>query len=551
LVFALMTVGLPTAAGAAPARDAVPDLAVVCDPATAGQSTSCYVRADSSTSQVLGIVRLTAAKGVATPQRCDLAPVPGPWHTTSCAFTYTPTGAGSAWRRDTVSAQYTGSNDHAAASAGARVPVAAATRPQQATSTSVTCAPDPVHLDTPLRCTVSVVAPSSAVGSTVTVGPEGENETYTCRLAGRGNPVACSVSFRYPEHVTGHTERTIIAAFPGTDRLAASTGSSSLVVLPARTPSETKLACEEDEVPTGGTTQCTVGVRDTTGALTSVVGEASITGPNGLDTSCELTGAVGGSCSFAYSPSGRGSTSRVDTLTAAFTGSSQHAPSSGTTGVAVSRRVSSTTQIACVPTPAYQGEAVECSVVVAAARRPTGQVAVSLEGDPTSSKACRLSRLDATSSTCAVKIQSSEGSLGVIERTAGAAFSGSSTVLPSRGAVEVRLLPARQASSTSITCDDRVITTGTSTRCLVVVSRADGVIDDVVGSVEVVGPRGHRSTCTLMPAPGWVSPWPACAVTYAPAGSGSNRRADALTASYAGSSTLRPSSGSTSVAVRR
>ena len=142
---------------------------------------------------------------------------------------------------------------------------------RRATSTTVSCFPNPTNLNQTTKCTATVTDTSPDTASTPTgtvnwtrsgTGNFGGTSTTTsCTLSGSGGSATCDVNYT----PTSGTSHTVTANFPQSAKHAASSGNRSLTInnLPATT-----LTVEPASGQTGGTTTLTATLKNkSTGAL--------------------------------------------------------------------------------------------------------------------------------------------------------------------------------------------------------------------------------------------------------------------------------------------
>ena len=215
---------------------------VSCSPSTveAGTSTTCTAFVDgSATARPTGIVHFYSSRqsGFAS-SGCFLTlnTAPGaPANQSTCSKTYTPTGAGFATRKDTITAQYPlqsvvfGGATFRAGSGQTQVSVPAAGSSKETPDITLTC-PDPIPAGSPGVCRVSLspftlnTDPPSGTVTFKSSRPKGMNASNsTCTLApdfpGGGGPQilssSCSMTYIPPD--AGYPTRvdTITATYEG------------------------------------------------------------------------------------------------------------------------------------------------------------------------------------------------------------------------------------------------------------------------------------------------------------------------------------------------
>jgi len=252
-----------------------------------------------------------------------------------CSVTYTPRAIGTGSHM--IVAVYGGDAGHAGGvlSRGSTVVTVV-----QATSTSVSCAPDRVAVGQPSTCTATVTDTTPGGGQTTPTGVVRLSSSgagslgHQCALLPLRRGVArCSVT--YTPSAVGTGSHTITAQYLGDPIYAASSASDTVTVLDT---GATSVSCSPGTVAVGAPSMCTATVTDTAGPATTPTGTVSFgsSGPGDFGGSpCTLSGSgASASCSVSYTPDASGST-RTDTITATYGGDATHAGSSGTTAVTV------------------------------------------------------------------------------------------------------------------------------------------------------------------------------------------------------------------------
>ena len=284
------------------------------------------------------------------------------------------------------------------------------------------------------------------------------------------------------------------------------TGISGISVVPGPVThsTSTAIACAPSTVAVGVATNCTATVTDTssTGA-TSPTGSVTVTS-NGTGTfsggSCTLasTGASSATCSLTYTPSAVGS--GTHTISAAYAGDPGHTASTGSTGVAVTTRPS-TTAISCAPASLAVGAATTCTATVTdggtgAAPAPTGTVAFTTSGAGTFAPgaSCALSAVTGSSAGCALTYTPT--ALGSGAQTITGAYSGDPTFAASSGTFNLAL-------NTPPTANAGGPYTGVEGAAIAIAGTAGDPDGDIVTTTWSVTPNGAndtQATCVLASA---------------------------------------------------
>ena len=199
-----------------------------------------------------------------------------------------------------------------------------------ATTTKVSCMPNPVPVTSSTTCTatvsnaIGVVAPRPTGSVTFTSNGAGTFSSPSCTLNASGQ---CSVTYK-----PGATGTQTITATYGGDSVHAGSSGTTTVTATLR-PTSTSVSCNPSSFQLGLSTTCIATVTDGAGAgATTPAGMVAFTS-NGAGTfsspSCTLNAS--GQCSVTYTPGATG----TQTITATYGGDSVHAGSSGSTALTV------------------------------------------------------------------------------------------------------------------------------------------------------------------------------------------------------------------------
>ncbi len=239
----------------------------------------------------------------------------------------------------------------------------------QGTSTSVSCAPATQVPGSATTCTASIGGTDlTKMVTFTTFGTGAFSPSNTCAPAVPiGGGLACSVT--YTPSGTGTPSRMdeIFADYDGypDDPVNTTSNGSTEVAVPATislTTTTTTVACAPNPVVTGNATTCTANVNGVGGIPSGAVSFGTGGTGNFAGAPCTLNGTAppNDTCSVTYTPTGAGSATRSDTITATYAGDSTFATSNGVTGVAVSAAPGSPPGGpgggGGVPTPTFDGK---------------------------------------------------------------------------------------------------------------------------------------------------------------------------------------------------
>src|SRR5438046_811540 len=249
------------------------------------------------------------------------------------------------------------------------VPIVSQAHP---TTTNITCSPGSVQVSQSSSCTATVTD-TSASGATTPTGTvdftTNSTGTFTpaasCTLAGTAGTSTCSVTYTPGASAVGH--HLITGNYVGDSTHTSSSGTFLLAVTPAPPhTTTTAVSCSPSSVPDNSATTCTATVTDTNASPTTPTGSVSFTtnstGTFTPSASCTLAaGATPGTatCSVTYTPTVVGH----HLITGNYAADSTHTSSSGSFNLASTTRTTTTT-VACTPSPVTGGSATSCTATV-------------------------------------------------------------------------------------------------------------------------------------------------------------------------------------------
>ena len=337
----------------------------------------------------------------------------------------------------TVSASYTPSSFHNASGPATTT----TSQRSRLTSTSVSCAPGSVPINTDKTCTATVTdifaGTKVAPVGTVTFGQSGGGDFFlpTCELAPISGAVSsCTTEFSSttPGNKTvtasyaGSTSSAPSPADPNSFRHASSSSTPVQVVvtgtaIPTRHSTTSSASCSPTTGPVGVGTTCTVLVTDTyafgptatpTGTATWGQSGGGTFSPSNTCTLVEVTPGESASCSVTFTPTGSEGNRTVNafyngnaTFFTSATGSILYVAGPPITPPPPARH-DTTTGLVCNPTTTQIGVGVTCTATVAdvtgSPTVPTGTVTFGYSGGGTLSPGtCNLvSDGNGSSSSC-------------------------------------------------------------------------------------------------------------------------------------------------------
>src|SRR5881396_2210490 len=478
--------------------------------------------------------------------------------TATCSVTYTP-GA-SASGHHLITGNYAGDSSHTTSSGTFLLAVTPA--PPHPTTTSVACSPGSVQVSTATTCTVTVTDTSSSPTTPTGTVSFTTNSTGTftpaasCTLAGTAGTSTCSVTYTPGASAVGH--HLITGNYVGDSTHTSSSGTFLLAVTPAPPhTTTTAVSCSPSSVPDNSATTCTATVTDTNASPTTPTGSVSFTtnstGTFTPSASCTLAaGATQGTatCSVTYTPTVVGH----HLITGNYAADSTHTSSSGSFNLASTQRTTTTT-VACTPSPVTGGSATSCTATVTDSTAagtpvtPTGTVSFTTNstGTFTPSASCTLV---AGTGTASCSVTYTPGSTAVGHHLITGTYPGDATHTTSNGSfnLAVTAVPPHP-TTTTVQCSPASVQVSTPTSCTVTVTDTSSSPTTPTGTVSFTsnstGTFTPATSCTL--AAGAMAGTATCSVTYTPGASATGHHL--ITGNYAGDSTHTTSSGTFLLAV--
>src|SRR5207249_6350864 len=365
------------------------------------------------------------------------------------------------------------------------------------TTTSVSCLPASVAVNTTTTCTATVtdpatsgiVTPTGTVTFAITTGT-GSFNVPTCTLAagtyaaGSITPsTSCSVVYKPSQIGTG--THTLSASFGGDSSHTTSSNTATVTVTPpAAAPTTTAVSCVPASVTVNSGSVCTATVTDTsaTGATTptgSVSFTTDGTGTFSPGTSCNLSAGAAGtaSCAVTYTPTVVGT--GTHSITGTFVPTSNHAASNGAFALTVSPPAAhpTSTVVGCVPVSVTVNSGSVCTATVTdtsatGATTPTGSVGFASDGTGTFSlpgTSCSLSAGAAGTASCAVTYTPTVVGTGTHSITG--TFVPTSNHAASNGVFALTVSPpAAHPTSTVVGCVPASVTVNSGSVCTATVT---------------------------------------------------------------------------------
>jgi hypothetical protein len=450
----------------------------------------------------------------------------------SCHIAYKPAEAG----EHLITAEYRGDDNHNSGSA--QTQVTAAPRPPSAVSFH--CAPTAVIVGEASTCAVAVFnldpgdpdQPGGEVHFSRDHKAAFTPASATCELEGISpGEAGCHVTYTPTER----GQHLITAEYRGDDNH--DSGSAPTQVTVTARPSATAVLCAPARVQAGGTSTCTVSVKDTQANSIQPEGEVHFESDhrgdfNPATAKCKLEGvsADEASCHLTYTPTENG----THKITASFPEDQSHDSSNGSAQVTVAPHPSATT-VLCTPDDVVAGEASTCVVFVedadqANSIQPEGEVHFESDhrGDfnPATAK-CKLEGVSADEASCHLTYTPTENGTHKIT----ASFPEDQSHDSSESSAQVKAAP--HPSTTTVACTPASLALGSgATTCTTTVADPAPNPKAPGGKVEFAGDGhgafGNGGACTLANAQGGKA---SCQILYTPSAAGS---AHELTAAYGG-----------------
>src|SRR3989454_5791770 len=493
-----------------------------------------------------GSVTFTSSgSGMFSSLSCALAPISS--SASQCSVAYTPNPGSEGIH--TITGTYPGDPNHSG-SAG----TFALTVIKRTTSTTVSCNPNLVPINTPTTCTATVTDTSVGI-ATAPTGPvfflsSGPGTFSSCILSPISSSASqCSATFTPGPGSAGPD--VITATYGGDTDHFINSGSTTNTVTKRSTTTTVNRSPMAGTVKK--TTTCIATVTNTSprtkNATTGSVGFTSSKPGVFTPTSCVLStvSSSASSCSVTYTP--LPGSEGVHIITATYTGDIVHSGSSGMTTLTVTKQPTMTT-VSCNPSPVAVNQPTSCTATVTDTSPgptipPTGSVSFTSNGSGIFfSSSCNLSPISSSASSCALPVSytpnpGSEGTHTITGTYGGDIdHSGSSGTFP--------LIVIKRTPSTSVSCSPNFVQPGVSTTCQATVTdTSPGTPLTPTGTVtwttNATGTFSPSNSCTLS----GTGPSASCTVTYTPTSQGTHQ----ITATYQGDTDHFGSTGSTNLAV--
>ena len=371
--------------------------------------------------------------------------------------------------------------------------------------------------------TITVTSGSSAStvtpAGTVTITVDGTAQTPTLTL------VNGSATYTFSSAVVG--SHTITATYTGDSTYLASTGSVTVIVTAVA--SRTTLSAAITTPAAGATDTITITVASGSNSTTlTPTGTVTIT-VDGTAQSPALT-LVNGSATYTFSSAVVGS----HTITAAYSGNTTYATSTGSLIVTVITVASKTTLSAAATTPnAGANDAITITVTSGSSSSiatPTGSVTITVDGT------MQTPALTLVNGTATYVFSSTV----VGSHTITASYSGNTTYIASSGSLNLTVIAAGLvASKTTLSASTSTVAAGASDAVKITVASGSGSSTTAPTGTLTIVVDGATQSPTLSLTNGSAS------YTFSSLIGGSHT----ITATYSGSSTYGTSSGSLSVTV--
>ncbi len=456
------------------------------------------------------------------------------------------------------------------------------------TTTTVSCSPTSVHLNSTCTAVVSSSDPASKLTGSVSFASSGPStdsfKPASCTLF-QG---VCSVKF-IP---TASGSATVTASYSGDisgkDGHLGSTGATTVAVVGH--PTMTVVSCSPTTInaPRRETTTCTVTVTDTSGTPVTPIGEVFVTSSkkgtlSPLNPATDICAVSSDPCNkatvslspidartasgtFTYMPCPPGtfvvcSTGSV-TFSTTYSGDKVgdgHLRSYGTTNIAVTGHTTTTTLKCSLPSlghPLFAFEPTLCTATVtdgsASPVTPTGTVSFTAfngqltalkQGDFSPSNRCTLSATEVGIASCSVTFTpTSTDDYNLRARYSGDTV-GDGHV---RSQVRIRFTVSLRTTTTTVVCSPSTVAINQATTCTATVTDTVGSAVSPKGTVTFTSSVGtstfSATSCTLSGSTASVT----CSVTYTQTDTTTTAT---ITATYDGDGAHATSSGTTTVTV--
>lgn len=287
--------------------------------------------------------------------------------------------------------------------------------------------------------------------------------------------------------------------------------------------------CYYSEVAPGGSVPCISDAYDTTGHDPAPTGAITLTVPSTKGT-VTPSSCAGNHCSFSYTPTGAGSTSRKDTITGTYSGDAFWAPAKATVVVAVPTRVHATFYVQCDPYSTRPGDPTDCTMWIypgnGGSVQPTGPVVISV---PSYKGSLSTTSCNAAVQTCSFTY-TPKGSGSPSRKDAITASYLGDSIWPAAKATATVSVPVKVVPYLSVSCYPDNTSPGVAVSCGAYIAGLSTSDPTPTGTVAltIASSKGTYSPSTCNAATTY------CTFTYTPTGVGSAYRKDTITASYPG-----------------
>ena len=323
-----------------------------------------------------------------------------------CVATFTSTN-GPLSTPDTITFTYNGFPNYWGASSGTY----GVETTILATTTSLTSAScGPLVANLPVSCVATIsdsptstIAPGGSLSVTFSWTGTGSFSPVSgkCTPTGSGTSATCTVTFT--PGLGGEGTFYMTATYAG-DSLHTGSSSGSVALTVFKRSDSVAVSCTPNPEVVNAATTCTATVADTsgTGAITPT-GTAAFSSSGAGLFSASFCALVSGSCSVTYTPS-PGSEGTA-TITATYSGDTDHAGNSNTAALTVDKR--SVSIVVSCPATGVPKKALTCTITVTdtspgTVLTPTGKVTVHITGPKSATLTCTLAGSGGTAK-CTVK----------------------------------------------------------------------------------------------------------------------------------------------------
>jgi hypothetical protein len=544
---------------------------VSCSPSSLviNQATSCTATVTDTSSgptTPTGSVSFTTnSTGTFNPTSASCALVAGTTAgTATCPLSYTPTVTG----HHLITGMYGGDSTHSTSQGTFTIPVAPT--PPHATTTSISCSPGSVTVNTASSCMATVTdhstTPTTPSGSvTLATNSTGTFTPFSasCNLAAGTTAGTASCSVSYQPSVIGH--HLLTGSYSGDSTHSSSQGTFLLASTPAPLHiTTTSVTCSPSSVTTGSPTSCAATVTDTSSSPTTPSGSVSFTTNstgtfNPTSASCTLaagTTAGTASCAVSYTPASTAVGHHL--ITGTYSGDSGHSTSNGSFKLAVAAPPPhpTSTSIQCAPATVQVSTPSTCTATVtdtsaSGATTPTGSVGFTTNSTGTFSPVSASCALSAgtTAGTATCQVIYTPGAAAFGHHLITGNYASDSTHVASSGSFKLAVTAVPlHPTTTSVQCAPSPVQAGVATSCTATVTdnavtgatTPSGSVSFATNSTGTFSPISASCTLTAGATAGTAS----CAVSYTPTVAGHHL----VTANYQGDSTHAVSQGTFTLA---